>query len=151
MQIKLFTIPILGGEQINEEMNRFLRSRKVLQTESHLVTNSEGSFWCFCIKYLSGAVVSPGKKKKIDYREVLDKESFKRFARMREIRKRLAKEEGVPAFAIFTDAEMAELAKIEILTPAAMRKVKGVGEQKIEKFGKYFISQAQDEKSQPPA
>ena len=70
---------------------------------------------------------------------------------MREIRKRLAKEEGVPAYAIFTDAEMAELAKIEILTPAAMRKVKGVGEQKIEKFGKYFISQAQDEKSQPPA
>jgi hypothetical protein len=29
MQIKLFTIPILGGEKLNEELNLFLRSKKV--------------------------------------------------------------------------------------------------------------------------
>ena len=26
MQIKIFTIPVVGGEQLNEEMNVFLRS-----------------------------------------------------------------------------------------------------------------------------
>jgi len=28
MQIKIFTIPIIGGEKMNEEMNVFLRSKK---------------------------------------------------------------------------------------------------------------------------
>jgi len=30
MQIKLFTIPVMGGEMLIEEMNVFLRSKKVL-------------------------------------------------------------------------------------------------------------------------
>ncbi len=40
MQIQIFTIPIIGGEQINDEMNRFLRTHKVLQTESQLVSGT---------------------------------------------------------------------------------------------------------------
>ncbi len=40
MQVKFFTIPIIGGEQINEEMNLFLRSHQVLQTDFKLITNS---------------------------------------------------------------------------------------------------------------
>ena len=31
MQIKVFTIPVLGGERANEELNTFLRSKRVLQ------------------------------------------------------------------------------------------------------------------------
>ena len=54
MQIKIFNIPIPGGEVMTEEMNSFLRSRRVLQTESHIVNNGQGSFWSFCIKYLDG-------------------------------------------------------------------------------------------------
>ena len=33
MQIKVFTIPVLGGERANEELNTFLRSKRVLQEE----------------------------------------------------------------------------------------------------------------------
>jgi superfamily II DNA helicase RecQ len=138
MQIKIFTIPILGGEQITEEMNRFLRGKKILQTEHHLVTNTEGTFWCFCIKYLPDNFQPSAQKKKIDYREVLDSKSFQRFALMRETRKELAKEEGIPAYAVFTDAELAELAKIETLTATAMKNVQGIGSGKIEKYGKHF-------------
>jgi superfamily II DNA helicase RecQ len=147
MQIKIFTIPILGGEQINEEMNRFLNAKKILQTESHLVSNAEGSFWCFCLKYLSDNSQQSAPKKKIDYREVLDGKSFQRFALMRETRKKLAKEEGVPAYAVFTDAELAELAKIEELTPSAMKKIKGIGSGKLEKYGKHFTNPTKSEKS----
>lgn len=43
MQIKIFNIPIPGGEVMTEEMNSFLRSRRVLQTESHIVNNGQGS------------------------------------------------------------------------------------------------------------
>ena len=44
MQIKIFTIPIMGGEKLLEEMNVFLRSKKVLQVEQHLVQEVGGLF-----------------------------------------------------------------------------------------------------------
>ena len=123
---------------MTEEMNAFLRTRRILQTESHLVSSEQGTFWCFCIKYLDEKAPVSGRKKK-DYKKELDEMSFQRFARMREIRKKLAKEEGIPAYLIFSDEELAGLAKIEELTPAAMRTVKGIGEKKVEKFGPHFI------------
>ena len=144
MQIKIFSIPIHGGEKITEEMNAFLRSRKILSTNSQLVTTEEGAFWCFCIKYLENTTASRSRTK-VDYKEVLDELSFQRFARMREIRKKLSKEEGIPAYAIFTDEELAGLAKIEKLTVSAMQDVKGVGEKKVSKYASYFIDK--DEKS----
>ncbi|MGK0180224.1 MAG: superfamily II DNA helicase RecQ [Nitrospinales bacterium] len=139
MQIKIFNIPIPFGEQLTEEMNTFLRSKRVLQTESHFISNHQGSFWCFCIKYEEHTGAGNAARKRIDYKEVLDELSFQRFARMREIRKQLATEEGIPAYAIFTDAELAGLAKPEQLTLADMLLVKGVGEKKVEKYGAHFI------------
>lgn len=64
----------------------------------------------------------------------MDEASFRRFTEMRQIRKQLAQEEGIPAYAIFTDEEMAELAKLEKRTSANMRKLKGIGPKKMEKF-----------------
>jgi len=59
MQIKIFSIPIPGGEALNEEMNLFLRSKKVLHVDSRLVNHAQGAFWCFCIKYLDLLPVEP--------------------------------------------------------------------------------------------
>ena len=60
---------------------------------------------------------------------------------MRAIRKQLAQNEGVPAYAVLTDVEMAELAKVEPLTHAAMGKIKGIGSKKLEKYGHHFLPQ----------
>ncbi|GJL84108.1 MAG: hypothetical protein DHS20C01_37420 [marine bacterium B5-7] len=147
MQIQIYTIPILGGEELNDELNRFLRSKNVLQVESQLVSCGQNAFWCFCIKYIEEKSMERGKKR-VDYREVLDDDSFRRFSRMREIRKRLAQAEAIPAYAVFTDEELAEMAKLEDLTLAAMKKVKGIGQKKVEKYGGYFIpGSSQNEKS----
>jgi len=150
MQIKIFTIPIIGGEKMNEEMNAFLRSKKILQIERAF--SDSGAAWSFCITYLEeGFTKSKGKTKtKVDYKEVLDAESFDRFSQMRVIRKKLAQDEALPAYAIFTDAEMAELAKIQALNLTKMKKIKGIGEKKVEKYGQHFILEStniKDEKS----
>jgi len=140
MQIKIFNIPIPGSEQINEEMNVFLRSKKVLHTEHHLVSNQQGTFWCFCIKYLDGTTAPDALRKKVDYKEVLDEATFQRFSKLRETRKALATSEALPAYAIFTDEELAELAKLETINAATMKSVKGIGEKKVEKFGAHFFT-----------
>ena len=70
-----------------------------------------------------------------DYRNVLSESEFERFMVLRKIRKQLADEDAVPPFAVFTDAELAELARSEVLTPAVVRTVPGIGKKKIEKYG----------------
>lgn len=146
MQIKIFTIPALWGEQMTEEMNTFLRSKKVLQVESHFSMEPGGAYWSFCIKFADNLAISEREKPKVDYRKELDEASFARFSRLREIRKRLSGEENLPAYAIFTDEEMAELAKMEVITEASMRTVKGIGDKKMEKFARHFFTKPIDEK-----
>ena len=34
----IFSIPIIGGEKLNDEINTFLRSKKILDVEGQLVT-----------------------------------------------------------------------------------------------------------------
>lgn len=150
MQVKIFTIPVLGGEAFSEEMNAFLRSQKILQIESSLIQQPQGSYWSFCVRYVAQVTKPAGRVEKTDYKHTLDTASFERFKRLREIRRSLAKEEEVPAYVIFTNDELSKLAVIEDLTLAAMKKVKGVGPKKIEKYGQHFIS-SPDEKSQSSA
>ncbi len=117
--------------------------------EQELVQTPQGAYWCFAITYILGNKPYSDRPKKVDYKQVLDDASFARFTKLREIRKKRAKEEGIPAFTIFTDEELSNLAKIEILTLQNMKHVKGVGEKKVAKFGAYFMLEMtdKDEKS----
>lgn len=147
MQIKIFSVSVLGGEDEEERLNLFLRSHKVADVRKELVQTDGGCFWTFCVSYILGALppsVSE-KKEKTDYKQILDEQSFSRFAKMREIRKQLAVEDAVPAYLVFTDAELAEFAKVERLTLEEMKKVNGVGEKRVEKYGEKFLSQYEKE------
>ena len=150
MQLKLFTIPILGGEKLTEELNIFLRSKKILEVKDRIERNGESAFWCFCVKYLEGDGSSNSKRKrqKIDYKDILDEASFRRFCALRVTRKRVSDEDGVPAYVVFNDEQMAELAKVEVLTLSAMKKVKGIGEKTVERYGHHFIAKKENEKNE---
>lgn len=145
MQIKIFTIPLLGGEMLIEEMNVFLRSKKILQVREHLSSQAgEGTFWCFCIKYVDDMEATERERGRVDYRELLDEATFKKFSELREIRKRVAKEDAVPAFAVFTDFELSEMAKLEMINAETLKTVKGIGEKKVAKYGVQFYSKEAD-------
>ena len=122
-----------------EEMNVFLRSKKILQTEMQLVTDANRAYWSFCIRYIEDVAISDRDKPKVDYKQVLDEPSFARFSKMRDIRKKVSMDEGIPAYAIFTDEELAGIAKLEDISLLKMRTVKGIGEKKVEKYGQYFL------------
>lgn len=152
MQIRIFSVPVVGGEAVNEELNAFLRGRRILQVEQQLVNGPDGSYWSFCVRYLEGPGKAPDSRRRRgkDYKHELSPEAFQRFSRLRAIRKAIAQEDGVPAFAVFTNEELAGLAQLTELTPSKMKSVKGIGEKKVEKFAARFIKVWQDEESQPP-
>lgn len=148
MQIKIFSIPLIDSIEPQIELNQFLRSHRVVEVRKELGVQNCNHYWTFCITYLDDAKVLKVGATKIDYKQVLDASAFERFSQMRKIRKGLAQNDAVPAFAIFTDAELAEFSKHEQLTLSIMRSVDGVGEKKLEKYGKFFLNQTdEDEKS----
>lgn len=155
MQIKLFTIPVSDAGVFQEELNRFLRAHKVLEVENQLVSNERGASWCFCVKYVgSDNQFSHYERAKPDYKAVLDEATFKVFDRLRDIRKLLAAEDAVPAYAVCTDAELTGIAKLNEINLQNLKTVKGFGEKKLEKYGNRLIQLFQntnpDEKSGKP-
>ena len=63
------------------------------------------------------------------------------FERLRILRKRVADEQNVPAYVIFTDTTLEDMARQRPTTPDALRNVSGVGERKLQLFGKQFLDE----------
>ncbi|HEY5388651.1 MAG TPA: DNA helicase RecQ [Thermoleophilia bacterium] len=62
------------------------------------------------------------------------------FERLRVLRKGLADEQRVPAYVIFSDATLAEMAARKPQTPAEMLEIGGVGQTKLERYGEAFLA-----------
>jgi ATP-dependent DNA helicase RecQ len=63
------------------------------------------------------------------------------FDRLRALRKRLADQEGVPPFVIFSDATLAEMAAKVPQDREALLMINGVGHHKLEHYGDQFLEQ----------
>ena len=127
MRVKLFAIPATTDNALEEEMNRFLRGHRVIEVLHKF--NQEKSLWCFCVKYMDKEGFKKGKSdnRRVDYKNILKPEDFSQFVKLRKVRKSIAEEDGIPAFVIFTDKQMAELAKLGPPWPESMKKVEGIG------------------------
>lgn len=82
---------------------------------------------------------APVKKGKIDYKEVLDEPDFRVYAALRDLRKKLADQEGVPVYAVFTNEQLAEMARRRTGSDAQLSEIPGVGESRVKKYGELFI------------
>ena len=140
MKFKLFVIPVTDSGEALDELNKFLRSHRILEETHELVTSKNGSAWHFCIKYLEySSNTNHSHNKKVDYKQILDEKTFENFSRLRQIRKDIAQEEAIPAYAVFTDKELSEIAKLDKITEDMMQSIKGIGKKKVEKYGKIII------------
>jgi len=60
--------------------------------------------------------------------------------RLKDLRKRLAAERGVPPYIVFGDATLRQMAREYPETKEAMRGISGVGEKKLEEYGAVFAA-----------
>ncbi len=63
------------------------------------------------------------------------------FERLRTLRRQLADERGVPAYIIFSDVSLREMARSYPTNANEFRRVPGVGEQKLKDFAELFLSE----------
>jgi superfamily II DNA helicase RecQ len=107
------------------------------------VPNGEDSFWAFCIEYLDGSVGSEKSRSsgpKVDYKEVLSEADFAVFAKLRDLRKAISEKEAIPAYAIFTNEQLAAMVTEKVDRLSALGKINGVGTARIEKYGAAFVA-----------
>lgn len=145
MQLKFFTIPVLGGEDAAEDLNRFLAAHRVLSLDRQLVQAGAASAWTVCVAFEPAGEgrtqggSPPGRRGKVDYREVLNEADFAVYARLRALRKEIAEGEGVPAYALFTNEQMAEMVTRRVTSLAALKEIPGIGDGRVERYGAAFL------------
>ncbi len=66
------------------------------------------------------------------------------FEALRELRKEIAAEDGVPAYIVFGDRSLRDMARLRPSTPAAFLTVTGVGEAKKDRYGDRFLELIKD-------
>jgi superfamily II DNA helicase RecQ len=123
-----------------DELNAFLSTHRILAIERHFVPESINSVWAICVTYLDSAGRPPAEKRgRVDYREVLSDSDFALFARLRALRKALAEKDGVPAYALFTNEQLAEMVRRRVHSIQALEQIDGVGPARTEKYGAPFL------------
>ncbi len=129
MQIRIFTLPVFSSERSEEILNKFLRSHRVLQMERHFCPEN-GGYWTILVEYMDGDTVLDAvpatRREKKDYTADLSPEEKERFEHFKTIRRELTTHHSLPAYLIFTNEELAILAKIPELREDTVKDVKGI-------------------------
>jgi ATP-dependent DNA helicase RecQ len=63
------------------------------------------------------------------------------FERLRAVRRKLADERDVPAYVVFSDVSLREMARSYPTTTSEFRRIPGVGEQKLKDFAEPFVAE----------
>jgi superfamily II DNA helicase RecQ len=71
---------------------------------------------------------------------VLDGADARLFASLKTLRSKIAREEKVPPYVVFSDRTLAEFAARKPRTPAGLLDVRGVGQAKLDKYGERFLA-----------
>jgi hypothetical protein len=106
MPFRVFLIPVLYGEDATEELNAFIASHRIAHIERKWIDQGTQSAWAFCVEYmlaspaLSSNPRSQISRNRIDYKTILSPDEFTIFSLLRELRKELSQQEGVPVFVV---------------------------------------------------
>jgi superfamily II DNA helicase RecQ len=145
MQYRVFAIPATGSPELEEELNLFLRSHKIIAVNKS-VEDIDGTMrWCFCVEYLDGGLPSERSRAgrrggdRIDYKDVLNEADFAMFALLRDVRKQLAAAEAIPVYAVCTNEHLAAMATKRPKSLTQLKEIEGLGEAKAGKYGEAFL------------
>ena len=83
----------------------------------------------------------PVTKQRVAVPTELHGEAEERFARLKALRSQIARRQGVPAYVVFSDKTLRELAVVCPKTMAEFHGVSGVGDAKASRYGKLFLEE----------
>lgn len=142
MRFSFFTVPACNPEGAQDALNAFCAGHRVLASDRHFVEIGADSYWAVCVTWVEGSagVAVAGKRERVDYRAVLGEADFAVYAELRRLRKHLADRDGVPAYAVFTNEQLAEMVTGRVASVQALGAIEGVGEARRDKYAEPFLA-----------
>jgi superfamily II DNA helicase RecQ len=143
MRYCFFTVNAFDPGEGTEKLNAFLGANSVLSVERQFVADGANSFWSVCVSVAKENVPESRARSKrgVDYRDVLNPEHFAIYARLRTLRNSLAEEQGTPAYAIFTNEQLAAMAQLNEFSLNALSAIEGIGEKRLSLYGDAFLAE----------
>ena len=143
-------LPSHGDALTDEELNRFLRSHRVLQVERHFCADN-GGYWAMLVEYVEGdptAEAPPAQRReRKDFSESLSEEEKQRYESYKTVRRELAQQHSIPAYLVFTNEELAILSRLPELTDETVRGIKGIAPQRLKDYVRFFYTVSHAEAS----
>lgn len=133
-----FIVPYYPESEEMDEYNRFLRGHKVIKINKVFGGRSGVNAWLISVDYLE--MTGAKGKDAVDYKEVLSEEDFKVYSGLREVRKKLADEAGMPVYSVCTNSQLSEIVKTKPRSLADLKLISGIGEARADKFGSALIA-----------
>jgi len=90
-------------------------------------------------KDLSSGAAAKGSRRKAAVATIVGDADTMLLDALKVLRTKLARAQNVPAYVVFSDRTLAELATHRPATPRAMREIHGIGDAKLERYGAAFL------------
>jgi superfamily II DNA helicase RecQ len=153
-----FAVPALDPGDVQAELNQFIGSHRVVGIERQFVQAGAGSHWAVCVSVAPGLAPLPAALKadgsragKVDYKQVLSEAEFAVYVELRNLRKQLADEGGVPVYAVFSNEQLAAMVQQRVQTAEALAAIDGVGAARVQRYGAAFLERLGAAWAGPPA
>ena len=146
MPYRIFMVPVLHGDDAVGELNAFIASHRIAHIERRWIDQGSQSAWAFCIEYI---LAVPSRdllprstlgRNRIDYKTILTSDEFTRFSLLREMRKELSQQEGIPVFALFSNEQLAQMVQRRCGSKADLLSIEGIGDAKVEKYSERVLA-----------
>lgn len=140
MNIQVFALR-LASEHLffdQQKLNDFLQQVTFVKSETHFVASEERSYWSVLVHYEALTVV-PEKKVPVQVADLTPGAQYV-FERLKQWRTEKAETLKVPKFMVCHNSELINIAFHHPKNVAGLKKIKGFGDIKVEKYGEEIIS-----------
>ena len=145
MLVRVFTLrfdPVLGGFD-DGDLRDFLKDKEVLSVRDHFFVKDETPYLTVIATYnlLRPEAEEPARSERSArdrrdaWRELLEEQDWPIFNELRDWRNKQAREEGIPAYVICTNRQLADIAHRKPDSLSKLATVEGLGKAKLDRYG----------------
>ena len=141
MPFKFFTVPIQNARRPRRSSTGFSAVHRVLAVDRRWVEQGATSFWSFCVDYLehaAGSGTASSGRRRVREGGLQGGAESRGVRGLRPVARAAQGDraaEAVPVYTIFTNEQLAQMVQSRATTKAALEKIAGVGDARIEKYG----------------
>lgn len=149
-------------------LSNFLTDKEITAWKGEFFQRNNRQYWTILMEYhlknekykknekigKNGTSKKKGRKRKRKsqgYKALLSERDQPLFNSLRQWRKERAKDEGIPAFIVFTNRQLAKIATLRPLSLNALESIRGIGKGKRKKYGKDLLTLIERSGSEPSA